>query len=110
MLEAVSLDPRQVEDRRVIDAPHCGRPSALEQIADLAKDPTCSDLANIVLAACEVCTRDSALALAEKVEGGGAAALADHDVFGQLLQGLAHRTDELQLTLQNRVRLDRLGE
>ena len=110
MLEAVTFDPWQVEDRRVVDAPHCGRPSALEQIADLSEDSACSDLAYVVFAASKVCTCDSALTFAEEVESSGAATLADHDVFGQFLQRLAHRTNELQLTLQDRVRLDRLGE
>ena len=110
MLEAVTFDPWQVEDRRVVDAPHCGRPSALEQVADLSEDSAGSDLAYVVFAACKVCTCDSALTLAEEVESSGAATLADHDVFGQFLQRLAHRTNELQLTLQDRVRLNRLGE
>lgn len=108
MLEAITFDSWQVENRRVVDAPHCGRPSALEQIAYLSEDSTCSDLTYVVFAASKVCTCDSALTLAEEVKSSGAATLADYDVFGQFLQGLAHRTNELQLTLQDGVRLDRL--
>lgn len=44
------------------------------------------------------------------MQGGCRATLANHDVLWQLLQGLAHRTDELELSLQHGICLDRLGE
>ena len=110
VLEAVAFDPWQVQDWRVVNAPHCGSAAASEKVADLAKDTSSLYFADIVFSTCKVSASDSALAFGQKVEGGGGTPLADHYVFRQLLQWLTHGTNELQLTLKYRVGLDRFTE
>ena len=63
MLEAIAIDSRHVEDGRVVDAPHCGSPATLEQVADLSEDASGVYLVHFVFTPCKVGTSDTALAL-----------------------------------------------
>ena len=63
MLESVTLDTWQVEDRSVVNAPHCGCAPAPQEVGDFTKDAASLDLADIILAAGKVRAGDSALAL-----------------------------------------------
>ena len=82
MLKAVTFDSWQVQDRCVVDTSYCGRPSALKQITDLTKNASSSNLANVILSACEVGTSDSTLTFTKEVERSGAPTLTNDDIFG----------------------------
>ena len=85
MLETVAFDARKVQDRGIIDTPHCGCATASEEVANLAKDSSSLDLTNIVLAPSKVSACDPALAFRQEIEGSCRATLANHDILGKLL-------------------------
>ena len=51
----------------------------------------------------EVCTCDLASTFEYEVEGTGRPTLADYDVFRRFVEGLAHRADQFQLAIQDRI-------
>lgn len=110
MLEFVAFDPRQVQDLAVVDAPDCGGSPAAQKVGNFAEDTAIFELANVVFAAGEVSARHSTLAFCEEVQRSGLRTLADHDVFGELLQWLTHRSDELKLSLKNWICFERTAD
>jgi hypothetical protein len=110
VLELIALDPRQVQNRSIINASYCGSSPALKQVADLTEDIASLELAHIVFPASEICACHPTNSLGKEIERCGGPTLTNYNVFWQLLQRLTHCSDKLELALQNWVRLYQLAE
>ena len=108
MLETVAFDAGEVQYGSVVYTSHCGRPPAFQQVADLTENTTRFDLTQVIFPACKICTCHSTLPFRQEKQCSGRSSLADHYILRELLQWLAHGSDELELTLQNWISFQRL--
>lgn len=107
MLETIAFDPREIQDGSVVDTSDCSSSPTFEQIAYFAENATWFDFAYVIFTTGEIGASHPAEALGEEIESSRFASLTYNDIFGRLLQWLAHCSNELQLTFQDLIGLQR---